>query len=193
MKTLSFFNSFSATKKVGVSLAAVATLFFASCDNDDNPDPINEEEVITRMTITLTPPAGDVITMISNDSDGVGPGAPVVTVSGNLQGNVTYSGSIELLNTIENPAEDITLEVLEEADEHQFFFVTTGSISGVTATNFDSMNNPLGQTFDLTTGTAGSASLRVVLRHEPTKPNTGLDNAGGETDIDQTFDLLITN
>jgi len=29
------------------------------------------------------------------------------------------------------------------------------------------------------------------LRHEPTKPNTGLSDAGGETDISATFDVSV--
>ena len=175
-----------------MSLAVVATLFFASCDNDDNPDPINEEEVITTLTATLTPQGGGTaVTLQSRDVDGDGPGQPVITISGPLMGNTTYDGTIEVLNETETPAEDITEEVLEEDDEHQFFFVFTGSIGGVTYSDQDGDGNPLGQAFALTTNTAGAASLRIVLRHEPTKPNTGLDTAGGETDIDVTFSNLI--
>jgi hypothetical protein len=29
------------------------------------------------------------------------------------------------------------------------------------------------------------------LRHEPTKPNEGLSDAGGETDIEATFSVII--
>ena len=34
-------------------------------------------------------------------------------------------------------------------------------------------------------------SLTVTLRHEPVKPNDGLDSAGGETDIATSFDVTI--
>ena len=37
-----------------LSLLLIATLVFTSCDNDD-PEPVNEEEVITTLTATLTP------------------------------------------------------------------------------------------------------------------------------------------
>ncbi len=32
---------------------------------------------------------------------------------------------------------------------------------------------------------------RFTLRHEPTKPNTGLADAGGETDIAVTFNVTV--
>ena len=195
MKTPLFLKSFSGMRKVGTALAATATLFFASCDNDDNPDPVNEEEVITTVTATLVPVGGGTtITLQSRDLDGDdGPNPPVITISGDLAGNTTYNGTLEILNETESPAEDITEEILEEDDEHQFFFEVSGSILGVTYSDQDGDGNPLGQAFALTTGSAGAASLRVVLRHEPTKPNTGLATAGGETDFDITFANLLIN
>lgn len=193
MRTPLFLNTISSLKRMGMCLALVASLFLASCDNDDSPpDPVNEEEVITTLIATLTPASGGTaVVMTYQDLDGDGPNAPTVDVSGNLMGNTTYNGVIQVLNETESPAENITLEVLEESDEHQFFFTFTGSIAGATATDTDSLGNPLGVTFDLTTNTAGAATLSIVLRHEPTKPNTGLASAGGETDIQADFNNII--
>ena len=107
-----------------LSLFALAGLTFTSCsDDDENPEPVNEEELITTMTITLAPQGGGTAVVLqSRDLDGDGPNAPEVTVSDNLSGNTTYEGSIVLLNETETPAEDITEEVAEEDEEHQFFF-----------------------------------------------------------------------
>ena len=182
MKTIKFLAAF-----------VIASLVFVSCSNDDEtPEEVNEEEVITTMTITLQPTGGTAITLQTRDLDGDGPNAPVITVSGNLAANTTYSGSIELLNETETPAEDVTEEVEEEDDEHQFFFVTTGNIASVDYTDQDGDGNPVGLSFELTTGDAGNATLAVTLRHEPTKPNDGtLSDAGGETDITETFNITI--
>ncbi len=177
-----------------LSLAAISSLLFVSCSSDDNdPDPVNEEETITTMTVTLVPQGGgDTITLQSRDLDGDGPNAPVVTVSGNLAGNTAYDGTIVLLNETETPAEDITVEVAEEDDEHQFFFQISGSIGSVTYGDTDGNGNPVGIVFTLNTDTAGAASITITLRHEPKKPNNGtLSDAGGETDITETFDLII--
>ena len=176
------------------SLLAFSFLLFTACsDDDENPAPVNEEEVITTMNVTLTPQGGGTaITLQSQDLDGDGPDAPVITVSGNLEDFTTYDGSIELLNETETPAEDVTLEVAEEAEEHQFFFSSTGSIGNITYLDADANSNPIGIEFSISTQQPGDASLTITLRHEPLKPNDGtLAGAGGETDIAQTFSLTV--
>lgn len=169
-----------------------SSLLFTACTEE--PHPVNEHEVITTMTITLQPDGGgDDIILKTYDSDGDGEEEPAVTVSGNLAANKTYNGSIELLNETEDPAEDVTEEIEEEDKDHQFFY-TVGSGLNVTTeySNNDSDGNPLGTKFKLTTGEASSGALTFTLRHEPNKPNDGsLDDAGGETDIETTFDVTI--
>lgn len=171
------------------------TLLFVSCSKDDDstPEPVNEEEVITTLTATLVPAGqGTSITLKSQDLDGDGPNAPVITVSGNLSTGVIYNGTIELLNEMESPAEDITEEIEEEDLDHQFFYTIGGGLDVTTSyENNDSEGNPLGTEFTLVAGAASSGALTFTLRHEPTKPNTGLDDAGGETDISVTFNLTV--
>jgi len=172
-------------------MALLGMTIFLSCSDDDTPEVVNEEEVITTMNVTLTA-AGSTVTLQSQDLDGDGPNAPTITVSGDLDANTAYAGSIELLNETESPAEDITEEVEEEADEHQFIFVSTGSISDIVYDDTDSNGNPVGIEFTLNTGDAGAGTLQITLRHEPTKPNDGtLADAGGETDIAQTFSITV--
>ena len=99
-----------------LSIAIITLLFITSCSDDDTPIVVVEEEVITTMTITLTPIGGGTpIIMQTKDLDGDGPGAPVVTNPVILAANSIYNASIELLNELESPAEDITEEV-EELD-----------------------------------------------------------------------------
>ena len=110
-----------------------------------------------------------------------------------MAANTVYSGAIELLNELESPAEDITEEVNEESDEHQFVFTLSG-LSDVVIDNLNTDTNdmPLGTTFDLTTVAAGSGTVTFTLRHEPTKPNDGtLAEVGGDTDIEATFDVVV--
>ncbi len=182
------------TFKTFLSIALVSALFVSCSDDDDTPDPVNEEEVITTMTITLSPQGGGTdITLQTRDLDGDGPNAPVVTVSGDLAPNTTYNGSVVFLNETETPAEDITLEVEEEDDEHQVFYIVGGGLD-VTTTygNFDGNGNPLGTEFTLDAGAASTGTLAVTLRHEPKKPNDGtLADAGGETDITQSFNVTV--
>ena len=181
------------TFKTILSLVFVGVLFVSCSNDDDSPEPVNEEELITTMTLTLTPQAGGAdITLSVQDLDGDGPNPPIFAVAEALDANATYTGSITLLNETENPPENITLEVAEEDEEHQFFYIATGAITAVAYSDQDGNGNPVGLTFELTTGAAGDATLQVTLRHEPKKPNDGtLADAGGETDIAQTFNVTV--
>ena len=182
-------------KKVFFYASMALLIVTASCDKGDDitPEPVNEEEVITTLTVTLTPASGTAIVLKSFDDDGDGPNSPELTVSGSLVTNTVYSGAIELLNELESPAEDITDEVNEESDEHQFVFTLSG-LSDVVIDNLNTDTNgmPLGTTFNLTTGAAESGTLTFTLRHEPTKPNNGtLAEVAGDTDIEVTFDVVV--
>ncbi|WP_281543149.1 type 1 periplasmic binding fold superfamily protein [Maribacter aestuarii] len=191
MKTM--FNLSNSLHLKSLFLLSIMGLMLTSCSSDDdNPDPVDEEEVITTMNVNLVATGAGTVTLQSQDLDGDGPNAPQVTISGNLTANTTYAGSIELLNETETPAEDITEEVEEEDEEHQFFFNTSGALTGFTYADQDGNGNPVGIEFTLDTGDAGSGSLQITLRHEPKKPNDGsLADAGGETDIAQTFNLTV--
>lgn len=178
-------------------LVVFTGLLFTACSNDDDsdiPQPVNEEEVITTLTVTLTPDAGgDAVTLKKFDADGDGPEAPKVTVSGKLIPGATYAGSIVLLNETVNPADIITREVEEEGNEHQFFYHAGGELDVTTAYgNTDDNGNPLGTEFTLTAGEASTGTLTITLRHEPKKPNDGtLADAAGETDADATFSITV--
>ena len=97
-----------------------------------------------------------------------------------------------MLNELENPAEDITEEVEEESLEHQVFYVIDPLKVEIEYVDQDLNDNPLGILTSLSTGSATTGDLRIILRHEPKKPNDGTpEDAGGETDIDVTFQLTV--
>lgn len=177
-----------------IALLVIPIIFSTSCSNDDAP--VNEEEVITTVTTTLVG-GGQTITLTSRDLDGDGPNAPVVTVSGNLVAGTTYTGSTTFLNELENPAEDITVEVEEEGADHQVFYQLPSSIGTVTYTDTDANGKPIGLNFTLVAGTSGSTgTLTVTLKHLPNKTATGvaagdITNAGGNTDAAVTFSVSI--
>lgn len=179
-------------KFLSTAIFATALIFSCSSDDDSTPEPVLEEEVITTMTITLTADGQADVILQTQDLDGDGPDLPVVTVSGDLSENTMYSGSIVLLNETEDPAENITEEIEEEALEHQFFYTIGNGLNAETDYNdADSDGNPIGLDFVLSTNSVSSGSITFTLRHEPTKPNMGIEDAGGETDIEATFDIAI--
>lgn len=166
-----------------------------SCSNDDTQ--VNEEEVITTVTTTLTG-GGLTRTLTSRDLDGDGPNAPVITISGNLMANTTYTGTVTFLNEIANPVDNITTEVLAEGVDHQIFYQVPSALGTFTYNDTDTNGKPIGLQFTLVTGNAGSGNITVTLRHEPNKSAAGvasgdITNAGGATDALVTYPITIVN
>ena len=169
-----------------------------SC-NPDDPAPVNEEEVITTVTYTLTPKNGGTATVLKfRDADGDGGLAPVIN-GGTLSNGTTYLGVITMLNETTNPAGDVTSEVKEEGIDHQFFFAITNTLDGafdLSYTDQDSKGQPIGLTTEMTTKKIATGELKLILRHLPNKAASGvkngdITNAGGETDLEVSFPLEI--
>ena len=115
-------------KKYIFLFSYLVIMSLTSCSSED-PEIVNEEELITTLRVTLTPQGGGTtVTLQLQDLDGNGPNAPVTNVSGPLQANKTYTGVTQVLNETESPAENITLEVKEEGYEHQFFYTFSNRI-----------------------------------------------------------------
>lgn len=173
----------------------VALLSF-SCEKDDPVIP-HEEELITTLNYQLVPQGGgDTVVLSFKDIDGEGGNAAVVT-GGVLKANTTYDGSLSLLNESESPAESITEEIEEEDDEHQFFFEKAGGLDvDISYADADADGNPVGLSTTLVTGAASSGTLVITLKHEPSKSASGVSdgliaNAGGETDIEVSFNVEV--
>jgi len=191
-------------------LLLFALLFaFSSCNSDD-PMPENEEELITDVTLIFTEvdangnTIGSPIEFTASDSEGLelGSSPSIETIS--LTIGKRYLLEIELFNSVEN--EDITEEILEEADEHQFYFLGTAFLSSPVLTytydDEDEDGNPIGLRGFVQVSSApgfNNAQFRLVLRHDLNKNFPGANNpnwenfvqAGGETDLDITFPLVL--
>jgi len=178
-----------------LALAFVSTAVFTACDKDD-PEVEDPQELITTVNYTLTSTDGETVVFTFQDLDGDG-GAEATITGGTLTADRTYTGSLELLDESDtNDVEDITEEIAEEDEEHQFFFSSTVAGLEVAYADADEMGNPVGLANTLTTGSAGSGVLTVILRHEPVKDAEGVSagditNAQGETDIEVSFPVTV--
>ena len=163
------------------------------CDSDD-PDEdagAGEEELITRVTITLTPPSGTPVVAVADDPDGDGAGFQIDDIT--LMANTTYTGAITVTDEING--EDITEEVEEEAEEHQFWYTPSENISDrvtVTINDTDSNGLPLGLDFTVAVSDGGaiSGTMQVVLSHYDEGPKDGVTQSD-ESDVDITFNVDI--
>jgi len=171
-------------------------LIGSGCKKND-PEIPNEEEVITTLNYILTPVnGGNTVTFSFKDLDGDGGTAPVV-IGGVLKVNTTYQGKLELLNEQENPVGNISKEVEEEGELHQFFFNNSGGLTvTVQYDDQDAMGRPIGLKNKLITSSFSAGKLTITLRHQPDKTASGVSsgniaNAGGETDIEVTFNVKV--
>lgn len=175
-----------------------SSLFLGACKKDD-PEPVNEVEVITKVTATFTNTANssEVVTFTYEDTDGVGGNAPVIT-NGILKKGTTYNLSITVTG---EDNEDITAEIAEEKDEHQIYFGFSQSnvFSSFEYSDKDSKNQPVGLSTRVTTiNNSGGGDLQLILVHEPNKslnvassPWIYSPNIGGEQDFNITFNTTI--
>jgi len=187
MKNLLFRSAFLA------ALAAAPMLSSCSDDNNDTPTPDDDNEQITTLRYELTPTTGGAtLTAQYRDVDGDGGAAPVISGL-TLAPNTTYTGKLVLLDETKNPAEDISAEVKEEADEHLFLFEAVGTNVTVTRTDRDKNNLEVGLDTRLQTAAANATgttgTLKITLRHQPgTKNGTATP---GDTDVEVTFPTAV--
>lgn len=177
-----------------MALGSGMLVSLAAC-GESSTAPGGEQEVISRVTLTLTPSTGGAaLTTFIDDPDGNGPTAPTpqVGVPALVRG-VTYAGTVKFENRLTTPVEDITEEVQEEANEHRVYFTVTGTGVTVTTTDSDSQGRPLGLRFNKVVGaTATAGTTRVVLCHYDDSPKVATSTScAGDTDIDVTFNFTI--
>ena len=179
----------------------VVALIFTGCSDDDDttpntPDPVNEQEVITTVEVTLSD-GTNLLPIILGRYGWRWSGRGCDLRRYNPCGS--YSGDIQLFNKTVDPSDDeyvVTAEILEEDLDHQFFFSAgTGLNVTTTYTDMDSAGNPIGQQFSMT-ATSGSGDFNVVLLHEPDKnaagvPDGDMTNAAGDTDVNIVFPIVV--
>lgn len=176
----------------------LVTLFITSCSTEDPVIP-NEEEVITTLKYQLiSADKKDTANFVFKGLHGDNAEKPKTTID-TLKKDTEYTGSLTLLNEQESPVENITLEIEEEKDEHQFFFSLDSDVSDLVDIQYsdkDASGKPVGLKTTLTTKGAGAGKLKITLRHKPDKnaadvSKGDITNAGGETDIEVIYEVYI--
>jgi hypothetical protein len=167
----------------------------------------NEEEIITDVTLTFTPTeGGDPVVATASDPDGEGPLDLMINGPIDLLESTDYDLSIKVENKIEG--EDITEEIMEEDDEHMFFFSWTdevftspagdGNIDNrddpVNYNDFDENSLPVGLSTSWTTECVEenvSGKFRLVLKHQPDIKSATSTAEDGGTDLDLEWDINV--
>ncbi|MBC7440811.1 MAG: type 1 periplasmic binding fold superfamily protein [Flavobacterium sp.] len=182
-------------KKLGVFAVAVFAIISLNGCSKNDPQPINEDELLTSITTTLKN-GNQTITLEYKDLDGDGPYKPIFNVSGTLKAATNYTGTVTFLNETTNPVGNITEEILAEGVDHQLFLQAPSAIGTFAYADQDANGKPIGLQFTLTTGAVTTGNLTVILRHEPNKSGAGvatgdITNAGGATDASVTYPIVV--
>ncbi len=178
--------------------AAAAALLFAACKKEKNETPTenaNEEITTVKLTFTNAANAADKVVATWKDLTG-NPVIDKVT----LKANTTYNLSTELFDERKNPADTITNEIEEEADEHRLFHLffskananvadSLNTVATVTPLDKDGHNLPIGLEVSVATKGAFTGYLRMVVRHQPGNKNGSY--GPGTTDVLTEFPLEI--
>lgn len=194
---------------------ALSTFLLAACaDVEDAHDHAHEHELITTVVLTFTPLAGGT-PLTFRWADPEGDGSPEIDDI-SLADADDYDLSISFLDEQEDPAEDLSAEIADEADEHQVFLTGTGVEGPATPENAaaivahayadeDADGRPLGLQSTIATRGVGSGTLVVTLQHLPAQDGSpqkvddlaeevaasGLGALPGEADVSVTFPLIV--
>src|SRR5690606_18340687 len=136
----------------------------------DVPSPVeNEGEVITTLQLHLVDSANSANTyMITfRDPDGDGGVSYDIFDTIRIPSGRTYYTIIVLLNETENPADTISNEVLEEANDHLFCFGPSGVGTTITITDMDGNSLPIGLKSKWKTTTVANGTVQITLKHQP--------------------------
>ena len=165
-----------------------STVIYSCSKGDDDPEEVNEQEVINRVSIVLSDGSTSQ-TVTWNE----GSTPPAIT----LDVDKTYTASIYFYDASDpTDVEDITEEVIEEVDEHFILWEIAGLsdflITSAPTDYAGSDGIPINLITEWGTGGAESGNIKVTLIHEPAnKTGTTRSSIGGETDIELTFPTTV--
>lgn len=185
------------TSKFFISALFCLTLItsFTSCSDDDDPEEVLEEELITDVTLTFINNANatDTVVLASVAPDGQD-GASTETITGSFTAGATYSLNLEITNETEDPADDVLNDdIIPEGDEHFFTYAVSSIDLTMTRDTDDeegSDGTALGVNTTWTAGAASSGNIQIILTHEPGSADDSDEwgsVTGGSDDLNITF------
>ena len=184
-------------KKLIFLFVAIVGIYVSGCKCKGSDCPCDgdncESELITSVILTFKDSTNtDSSVFAFRDPDADGPNAPTQHDTIRLAANKAYQVSIKLLNESVSPAQDLTEEVYEERNDHQFFYHFTNLSLNFTYEDEDTHMPPIpvGIQSQWVTGTASTGSSQIILKHQPNGEKTNNESAG-DTDVNVIFQTIV--
>jgi len=175
-------------KKKQLFYLPLLAIFIYSCSKDD-PDGINEQEYISNVIVNVTSTDG-VLQTIDWDLNGTN----METI--NLKTDSNYSVELSFENRSDpTDIEDVTLDIIDGADEHQVFYEFADISVDVSSANNDTKVGSRGVLLKSVwnASSTGSGIVRVYLIHQPTNFNaSNREGFGGFNDVAIDIPISIT-
>jgi hypothetical protein len=179
--------------RIIISLILISLVNSCKKDKTNEPIPINQSELITKVHLIFKDSITNSIVHTATSSDLDGPGGNVATIDSIfLSSNTTYYMDVVVLDESKTPVDTISNEVLDEGEVHLFVFSPnpTSNFLETNLLDLDSNFKPIGLSSILRTSTAGLGTYSVELRHF-TSAQAKADNLVYDTDISILFNVRL--
>lgn len=181
-----------------IGLSGLLTILTVACKKDNTKPEDNhvhdESELITSVQLNFSGKGvselDTTFTVMFDDPDGAGGNKPITFDTIHLATNKTYTCDLILLDKSKNPIDTISNEVLEEADEHLFFYMPSNKDAlSVSISDKDSKGRNLGLKSSWSTLKSGMGTVKIKLMHQlGTKDGI---TATGDTDVEVDFPFVV--
>jgi len=183
-----------------MEITMLFTLLALACSDVKDPhdhdhDHDHDHEVMTRVVLTLADTNGNStqdVTWSDPAGDGNATVEDIVLAAGE-----TYEVQVSIWNDLSDPAEEITPEIIDEAEEHQIF-VTVPDFIEYTILDADANGLDLGLEQEWSALETGTGTLTLGLRHMPEEDGVSvktedmdLDNLPGAWDVNIDFPVTV--
>lgn len=173
-----------------IALLSLGFILLQSCSKDD-PDHIHDHTEITNVTFVIEATDEPTQTIIWEDG-----AQKIETIT--LKSNTDYNVAISFTNESDpSNIDNITLEVIDEADAHQVFYEFSEVLVDVTSASNDTVDSSgyavlLNSVWNAST--TGTGIVRAYLIHEPnSKSGSTRDAIGGFNDVSIDIPILVVD
>ncbi len=179
-------------------------IFLISCSKDD-PEEEHDHEEFSHIEFRIkTGTTEQKLTWVAeeeheheeehddddHESHGEFEGVDTIKLKNGTKSEVT----IKIWNRHDGENEDITEEIKEEVDVHQFFYEFSPEIVKVESSQSDLKDKDgieLKLFTDWTPSSIGSGKVEITLIHEPTNKTGTREQAGGDADFEIIIDFIV--
>jgi hypothetical protein len=180
-------------KKFIIGILSIALSVSAiSCKKASMANNESEHQAINRIEMLFKQGGTTVSTIVAEDPDGDGGNPPSRIDNINLDINKTYDVEVKFFNISNGVTKDITPSILQQARQHEVYFILSGLSLSIEKKDKDDNGFPLGLISQWKTGNvAGQGTVLLKLMHKPLIKGPNDDPNKGHSDIAISFTLNV--